>query len=289
MAMFTSSGPVRFGVFEIDLDSGELRKQGIKIKLHDQPFKILAMLVERPGEVITREELCQRLWAADTFVDSDLGLYSAVMKLRAALGDSAENPRFIETLPRRGYRLIVPVEGERALQKPSPVDTSAAPQSEITQSSGLTPDAPTHQELGPRRDVVPGSHPRHLEVPTSGWRTQSQAGRYSWLKVALVIALLSIAAIGSWRLLRPKPGSYTIAVLPLKNLSPEPGSDYFSDGLTDEIISNLSVIDGLQVKSQTSSFAFKDKPHVTSIASAISLASTSFSRDPSFATQTNFA
>src|SRR4029077_15863742 len=100
---------VRFGVFEVDLRAGELRKHGIKIKLHDQPFKVLAILLEHPGEVVTREQLCQRLWPAETFVDSGVGLNSAVKKLRDALGDSAENPRFIETLPRRGYRFIVPV------------------------------------------------------------------------------------------------------------------------------------------------------------------------------------
>ncbi len=83
----------RFGVFEVDLRSGELRKQGIKIKLHDQPFQILAMLVEHPGEVVTREQLQQKLWPADTFVDFDRGLNSAVKKLRDALGDSAEIPR----------------------------------------------------------------------------------------------------------------------------------------------------------------------------------------------------
>lgn len=100
---------IRFEVFQIDLVTGELRKRGLKNKLHHQPFKVLAMLVERPGEVITREEFREKLWPADTFVDWDLGLNSAVMKLRAS-GDSAENPRSVETLPRRGYRWIVSVE-----------------------------------------------------------------------------------------------------------------------------------------------------------------------------------
>ncbi|HEX4919874.1 MAG TPA: winged helix-turn-helix domain-containing protein, partial [Candidatus Bathyarchaeia archaeon] len=90
---------VRFGVFEANLRSGELRKSGVKIKLHDQPFKILAMLLERPGEVVTREELRQKLWAADTFVDFDHGLNNAVLRLREGLGDSADTPRYIETIP----------------------------------------------------------------------------------------------------------------------------------------------------------------------------------------------
>jgi DNA-binding winged helix-turn-helix (wHTH) protein/WD40 repeat protein len=103
---------MQFGVFEVDLQTGELRKSGSKIKLQEQPFQILALLLERPGKAITREELRQRLWPADTFVDFDHSLNSAVKKLRQALGDDSDNPRFVETLPRRGYRFIVPVKGE---------------------------------------------------------------------------------------------------------------------------------------------------------------------------------
>src|SRR5271165_7136264 len=102
---------LRFGLFELDLEARELRKSGLKIKLQDQPFQILAMLLERPGETVTREELQKRLWPEDTFVDFDLSLNSAVKKLRQALGDDSENPRFIETLYRRGYRFIGPLNG----------------------------------------------------------------------------------------------------------------------------------------------------------------------------------
>jgi DNA-binding winged helix-turn-helix (wHTH) protein len=102
---------LRFGVFEVDLQAGELRKSGLKIKLQEQPFQILSLLLEHPGEVVTRDEIRNRLWPADTFVDFDHSLNSAVKKLRQALGDDPDNPRFIETLPRRGYRLIVPVSG----------------------------------------------------------------------------------------------------------------------------------------------------------------------------------
>ncbi len=104
-----SGRPVRFGVFEVDVRTGELRKQGLKIKLQEQPFQILALLLDRRGEVVTREELQKKLWPADTFVDFDHGLNKAITKIREALGDSADNPRFIETLPRRGYRFIAPV------------------------------------------------------------------------------------------------------------------------------------------------------------------------------------
>src|SRR6266436_186388 len=116
--MATSSpsqlGAIRFGVFEVDLRAGELRKQGVKIKLQDQPFQLLQILLERPGEVVTREELRQRIWPSDTFVDFDGGVNNAVKRLREALGDKAETPRFIETLPRRGYRFIGTVNATAA-------------------------------------------------------------------------------------------------------------------------------------------------------------------------------
>ncbi len=102
--------PISFGVFELDLHAGELRKQGLRIKLRDQPFQILLLLLAHPGEVVAREELQKKLWPADTFVDFDRGLNKAVNHLRDALGDSAESPRFIETLPKRGYRFIAPVD-----------------------------------------------------------------------------------------------------------------------------------------------------------------------------------
>src|SRR5215467_8718568 len=102
---------LRFGVFEADLRAGELRKQGKRVKLQDQPFQVLAVLLQRPGEVVTREELRNQNWSPDTFVDFDNSLNTAINKLREALGDSADNPRFIETLPRRGYRFIAPVDG----------------------------------------------------------------------------------------------------------------------------------------------------------------------------------
>jgi Tol biopolymer transport system component/DNA-binding winged helix-turn-helix (wHTH) protein len=103
-------GPIRFGVFELDLEAGELRKQGVKVRLQEQPFEVLTILLERPGHVVTREDLQKRLWSDDTFVDFETGLNTAIKKIREALGDSADNPRFVETLHRRGYRFIAPVE-----------------------------------------------------------------------------------------------------------------------------------------------------------------------------------
>src|SRR5450432_4244932 len=106
----SSARSVRFGVFEVDLRSGELRKKGTRIRLQGQPFVLLITLLKQRGEVVTREELRSTLWPQDTFVDFDHGLGTAINKLREVLGDSAANPRFIETLPRRGYRFIAPVE-----------------------------------------------------------------------------------------------------------------------------------------------------------------------------------
>ena len=110
MSEQTQRPAVRFGVFEVNFQSGELRKHGLLIRVPGQPFKILALLLERPGEVVTRDELRRSLWSAETFVDFEHSLNSAIKKLREALGDSAENPRYIETLPRVGYRFIAPVQ-----------------------------------------------------------------------------------------------------------------------------------------------------------------------------------
>src|SRR5271168_4381375 len=102
---------LRFGVFEVDLSAGELRKNGTRIRLQEQPFQVLSALLQNAGQVVTRDELREKIWPADTFVDFDHSLNSAVNKIREALGDSASSPRFVETLARRGYRFIAPVDG----------------------------------------------------------------------------------------------------------------------------------------------------------------------------------
>lgn len=224
----------RFGPFETDLLSGELRKHGLKIKLQDQPFQVLALLIQRPGEIISRQELRQRLWPANTFVDFDVGLNNAIKRLRAALSDEAGTPRYVETLPRRGYRLIVPVENVETHQ-------GAPSQESISSAYGQQVAEP----------IFPSRFPLPDDPKLSFLR---------WSTTVMVAAVLAILASGLWWGFRQGIGDYKIAVLPFKNLNPEPGSDYFSDGLTDEIINNLSAIDGLEVKSQTSSFFFKDKP-----------------------------
>src|SRR5271168_2600428 len=116
----------RFGAFEVDLRAGEVYKHGIRLKLQDQPFQVLALLLEHPGDVVTREELHQKLWPSDTFVDFDTGLNSAIKKLRDVLSDSADEPRYIETLPRRGYRFIAVVENG-PLPASAPVELRVVP------------------------------------------------------------------------------------------------------------------------------------------------------------------
>src|SRR5579863_3747535 len=129
VATFDAMGPavpsprlIRFGVFELDVRSGELQKQGRKIRLEGQPVQVLMCLLESPGELVTRDELHRKLWPADTFVNFEHGLNAAVKRLRQALSDSADNPRFVETLPRRGYRFIAPIQvvpGSEAVPTPS--------------------------------------------------------------------------------------------------------------------------------------------------------------------------
>src|SRR6267142_1132492 len=154
----------RFGAFEVDLRAGEVYKHGIRLKLQDQPFQVLAVLLEHSGDVVTREELRQKLWPADTFVDFDTGLNSAIKKLRDVLGDSAEEPRYIETLPRRGYRFIAPVEnGNGDLPASAAVEEELAP---------VLPAGPTPELWNKRRIIV-----------TAG-----------------VSAFLIVAAIASWRI-----------------------------------------------------------------------------------------
>lgn len=130
----------RFGVFELDLNAGELRKNGAKLRLQGQPFQVLALLLERPGEVVTRQDLQQKLWPSDTFVDFDHSLNTAINKVREALGDSASSPRYVETLARRGYRFIAPVRTEQLAAPPESAPTAPAPQVEPAPTPQFHPE-----------------------------------------------------------------------------------------------------------------------------------------------------
>jgi DNA-binding winged helix-turn-helix (wHTH) protein len=159
--IYSGSSRFRFGVFEVDVHAGELRQQGIKINLQEQPFQVLALLLECPGEVVTREELQRRLWSDDTFVDFDRSLNKAINRLREALEDAADSPRFIETLPKRGYRFIAPVEPLRTASSGAAeiADSTALRLSHALRSSLLPPPKhsflPSHFAISPDGPRVP--------------------------------------------------------------------------------------------------------------------------------------
>jgi TolB-like protein/DNA-binding winged helix-turn-helix (wHTH) protein len=233
---------LRFGVFEVDLRTGELRKQGLKVKLHGQPFQVLAMLLERPGEPVTREEIREKLWAGDTFIDFEHSVNTAIKRVREALGDAAEHPRYIETLPRRGYRFIGPVEAVGLV--PSPVVSVAAV-------------SPTPAETPVPDKVMVGADRRHYQ------RRLALAGTGLVAVVAALFALnvaglrdRLLTAVGARRSL-PLPKIESIAVLPLENLSGDPQQEYFADGMTDELITDLGKISALRVISRTSVMRYK--------------------------------
>lgn len=255
MQVPTQTRRVRFGPFEADLYSCELHKDGLRVKLQGQPFQVLTLLLQRPGEMISRQELHQKLWPSDTFVDFDVGLNNAIKRLRAALNDEAGAPRYVETLSRRGYRLIVPVEYLEVADVPnvSSVLTQHPKVAEPTLPAAQPQDSPLRAVDDALDKIVTA---RDFSPRTAGLRLPFFL---QWRNVAIAMAALAVLAIGSWWLIRQRQGAYTIAVLPFKNLSTEPDSDYFSDGLTDEIITDLSGIDGLEVKSRTSSFFFKNR------------------------------
>jgi len=227
----TSPRPIRFGGFEIDLKAGELRKGGVRIKLQGQPFEVLVMLLERPGELVERERLRERLWPTDTFVDFDYGVNSAINRLREALGDSADSPRYVETVPRRGYRFIAQVEAPAAA-----VATTIAPVAESSLS------------------------PATVETPTS---SPASSTRKKAVIAAVVIAIVLIVtlilpSVRERIFGRPNPPHIqSIAVLPLNNLSSGADQDFFADGMTEALITDLGKISALRVISHTSVMQYK--------------------------------
>jgi TolB-like protein/DNA-binding winged helix-turn-helix (wHTH) protein/Tfp pilus assembly protein PilF len=241
---------VRFGTYEVSLQSGEVRKAGVKIRVQQQPLKLLEVLLERPGEVVTREELRSRVWPNDSFGDFDQAVSIAIAKLRSALGDSAENPRYIETLPKRGYRFIADV---------SFVDAEG----HIRRPESLPADSPgtdsVHQIQGNGLAVLPvtGSGPQ-LQSPGLTVAPQRQWPRG---RIILAVALVVSLAVLSVLLFRshghaPKP-IRSLAVLPLENLSGDASQRYFSDGMTDQLITDLAQISALKVISRTSVMAYE--------------------------------
>jgi TolB-like protein/DNA-binding winged helix-turn-helix (wHTH) protein/Flp pilus assembly protein TadD len=257
---------VRFGVFELDDRAGELRRSGRRVALQPQPLEILRALLERPGEVVTREELRRRVWKNGAYVDFDRSLNKAIVKLRDALGDDADSPRYIETLPRHGYRFISLPHAH--------VDTAPGEQGSLI---GDTP-----QQEGP-------VSPQISQVP----RAQSADTRHRWRWAGLGLALLALAAWLIWfgvegpshsgrhpanapltGAVAFAPPQRSIAVLPFVNMSGDPSQEYFSDGLTEELLNSLSRINELQVAARTSSFSFQgEHPDITTVARKLNVAS----------------
>lgn len=243
--MQASVGPdpfYRFGLFEVDGRTGELRKQGLVVKLRGRPFDILLLLLARRGDVISRDELRQQLWHADTFVDFDHGLNSAMNRLREALGDSADSPRFIETLPKRGYRFIAPIEivDREAGRLARPATTAEV------QDAPAAVDEPQPAPLAERETAAP-MPPDLVAEPQAASAVQvSKPSRFvliaatGALAAAIVVALLFLR-VGQAR--PPHSSKMTLAVLPFENLSAEADQDFFSDGFTEEMIAELGKLD----------------------------------------------
>jgi TolB-like protein/DNA-binding winged helix-turn-helix (wHTH) protein len=205
---------VRFGVFEANLLAGELRKQGVKVRLQGQPFEVLKRLLEAPGELVTREELRKCLWSNDTFVDFDQGLNNSVQRIREVLGDSAQTPRYIETIPKRGYRFVGAI---------------SSPQAEAAK----TPEPERTQRVSPR----------NLRIVFGVLLTLACGGA--------IVCMIQI------RQSRNLPQVRSIAVLPLENLSGDPAQEFFADGITDELITEVAHLRPLRVISRTSVMRYK--------------------------------
>src|SRR5437899_8227876 len=237
---------LHFDVFEVDLKACELRKHGLRLKLPEQPFQVLVVLLEKPGEIVTREELRNRLWPEDTFVDFDHGLNNAVMRLREVLGDSSDHPRFIETLPRRGYRFIAPVELKGNMPE-SPTQPAGA-----TEKMAGVPVVGGNSVSGNSEALLgnaPGQPSRLFSLP-----------RIAVLVAAVLAgsALISGITVHYVNASKGKANrSSSLVVLPLENLSGDKEQDYFADGMTDDLIASLAKIRSLRVISRSTAMAYK--------------------------------
>ena len=213
---------LRFDNFELDVRTGELRKHGVRLRLQGQPLQVLAALLKSAGDVVTREELRAEIWTTDTFVDFDHSLHNAIARLREVLGDSAERPRYIETLPRRGYRFIAPVDA-----------------GDLPVASGDADSAPPA--------VLPG----HLRLTKSHALLLTTAFAVLVISIALWLARTGSAPASA------APRLNSIAVLPLDNLSGDPSQEFFADGMTDQLITDLAKVGSLRVISRTSVLQYK--------------------------------
>lgn len=228
-----------FGFFELRTTTRELYKRGIRLKLRPQAYQVLLLLTERSGKVVSRDQLRERLWAQETYVDFEHGLNTAVMELRAVLSDSAAEPKFIQTLPRLGYRFMVPVSSEQPTTVPEResaplVDIPAIQEKESKPEGAVAPGRESATALG---SVQSAANSRR------SWRT------LWWVPAAVVLALAAVTLLGwqNWFRKANPPAQHEvrqmIAVLPFENLTGDPAQEYFSDGLTEEMIDQLGRLD----------------------------------------------
>ncbi len=220
---------IRFGNFEVDLRARELRKDGVRVRLQDQPFQVLALLLQSAGNVVTRDELRDRLWPSSVYVDFDHGLNNAIARLRETMGDTAATPRFIETLPRVGYRFIFPITTPALATYTDPLEPSTRAPVEPTASVG---------HLGRRVAGAVAAAAVALGIGITLWisRSPSEASPS-----------------------RTRTSEASIAVLPFVSMSSEPENEYFADGLSEELTQKLAGIRGLKVMGRTSAFYFKGR------------------------------
>ena len=260
--MPSSISTYRFGAFEVRTRTHELYKHGLKLKVRPQPYQVLQVLLEHAGDVVTREELRQRLWSTQTFVDFEQGLNTSIKELRGVLGDCAGEPRFVETLPRLGYRLIAPVERERtvesgasALVVPEPgAPVDLPPRTTLQAVAAIETAAPTHRIA--EQYIAPERAPKFPE------RRFGNQWKYWALATALLIsgvALIYLRPQSRRQHAQIPAGRFMLAVLPFENLTGDPAEDYFSDGMTEEMISQLGRLDPsrLGVIARTSAMHYK--------------------------------
>ncbi|MFY9791178.1 MAG: winged helix-turn-helix domain-containing protein, partial [Candidatus Sulfotelmatobacter sp.] len=222
LAAAPASGILRFDGFELDTRAGELRKAGVKLRLQGQPIQVLAALLNSAGELLTREQLRAEVWPAETFVDFDHSLHNSIARIREVLGDSAGTPRYIETLPRRGYRFIGTVE-----------------------KAGL--------------ENTPLSAPAGSSVEAPAAPPQTKARAILMVALSIIVAIAAALTLITFFSHRASatPSVRSIAVLPLANFSGDPAQEYFVDGMTDELITDLAKIGALRVISRTSVMRYK--------------------------------
>lgn len=238
MGLLESTAPIRFGAFELNATTGELRKAGIPLKIHPQPFQVLLLLAQHPGKIVTRQQIREQLWGQNTFVDFEHGINFCVNQVRSTLGDNSEKPRYVETLARRGYRFI------------APVTIGTAPSAPVADERAFEP--PADENLpAVTLSIEDTRPPRQFPI-------FSYAAKRKYSLAALSLIVVAAGALGwQWRTGQKTAPIRSIAVLPLENLSNDPAQDYFADGMTDALTTDLSQISALKVISRTSAMHYK--------------------------------